>query len=229
MRPTLYFMNELIIFAYIKPKSMKQVALILAVSMLLFGSCKKTETTKEETPVAKEQIIELKTSFGTMYIWLYKQTPLHRANFLSLAQTGYYDSCTFHRIIQDFVIQGGDPNSKDTDPSNDGLGGPSYTIPAEFVDSIKHDYGAIGAARNNNPAKASNGSQFYIVTNKAGQHSLDKNYTVFGKLLSGHDIAYNISKQSKDGNDRPLTDIKMDINVVSKSLEELKTEFNFVP
>jgi peptidylprolyl isomerase/peptidyl-prolyl cis-trans isomerase B (cyclophilin B) len=209
---------------------MKKLSLIGLLMITVFMSCKKSTPKTEDTPqAATEQIIELKTSFGSMYIWLYKQTPLHRANFLSLAETGYYDSCTFHRIIQDFVIQGGDPNSKDSDPSNDGSGGPAYTIPAEFVDSLKHDYGAIGAARTNNPAKASNGSQFYIVTNKAGQHSLDKNYTVFGKLLSGHDIAYTISTQQKDGSDRPITDIKMDVNVVKKTLEQLKTEFNFIP
>jgi cyclophilin family peptidyl-prolyl cis-trans isomerase len=179
--------------------------------------------------VQTEKIIELKTSFGTMYMWLYKQTPKHRENFLKLADSGFFDNTTFHRIIQDFVIQGGDPNSKDTDPSNDGLGGPPYTIPAEFVDSIKHDNGAVGAARNNNPAKASNGSQFYIVTNAAGVHSLDKNYTVFGKLLSGIDIATTLSKQSKNSSDRPLQDIKMDVNVVEKTLAQLKSEFNFVP
>ncbi|MBI3233402.1 MAG: peptidylprolyl isomerase [Bacteroidetes bacterium] len=192
----------------------------------------KTKTayiTVSNQPAAPEKVIELKTSFGTMYMWLYKQTPLHRANFLKLADEGYFDSSTFHRIIKNFVIQGGDPNSKDTDTTNDGLGGPSYTIPAEFVDSLKHDYGAVGAARNNNPAKESNGSQFYIVTNKAGTHSLDKNYTVFGKIIGGVDLAYTISIQAKNASDRPFKDIKMDVNVIEKTLDQLKTEFNFVP
>ena len=178
---------------------------------------------------ATEKIIEIKTSFGTMYMWLYKQTLQHRANFLKLADSGFFDNTTFHRIVKDFVIQGGDPNSKDSDPTNDGYGGPGYTIPAEFVDSLKHDYGAIGAARNNNPLKASNGSQFYVVTNKTGDHNLDKNYTVFGKLISGVDIAYTISKEPSDGNSRPITDIKMDVNVIEKTLAQLKAEFNFVP
>lgn len=181
-----------------------------------------------QTP-ATEKIIEIKTSFGTMYMWLYKQTPQHRANFLKLADSGYFDNITFHRIIKDFVIQGGDPLSKDSDPSNDGTGGPGYTIPAEFIDSLKHDYGAIGAARDNNPQKASSGSQFYVVTNKAGTHNLDKNYTVFGKLIGGVDIAYTISKQSKDANDRPLTNILIDVNVIEKTLAQLNAEFNFVP
>lgn len=179
--------------------------------------------------IPTEKIIEIKTSFGTMYMWLYKQTPQHRSNFLKLADSGFFDGITFHRIIKDFVIQGGDPNSLDSDTTNDGTGGPGYTIPAEFVDSLKHDYGAIGAARTQNPQKASSGSQFYIVTNKAGTHQLDKNYTVFGKIISGVDIAYTISTQPKNAYDRPLTDIKMDVNVIEKTLQQLKTEFNFVP
>ncbi|MDZ4668938.1 MAG: peptidylprolyl isomerase [bacterium] len=210
---------------------MKKILALLVLIPVIFYACKK-ETTKNETPapvVATEKVIEISTSFGTMYMWLYKQTPLHRANFIALADSGYFDNTTFHRIIKDFMIQGGDPNSKDGDPLNDGTGGPGYTIPAEFVDSLKHDYGAIGAARTNNPAKASSGSQFYIVSNKNGYHSLDKNYTVFGKLLSGVDIAYTISTQTKDAKDRPLADIKMTVKVVNKTLDQLKTEFDFIP
>ncbi|MBP7511588.1 MAG: peptidylprolyl isomerase [Bacteroidia bacterium] len=214
---------------------MKKIYLIALLFLSFIYACKKEET-KEKDPdpipadtTPKESIIEIKTSFGTMYMWLYKQTPLHRANFLGLADTGYFDGMTFHRIVKDFVVQGGDPNSKDADPLNDGSGGPGYTIPAEFVDSLKHDYGAIGAARTNNPAKASSGSQFYIVTDVNGEHGLDMGYTVFGKLLSGVDIAYTISTQSKDSKDRPITNITMDVNVVKKTLAQLKSEFNFTP
>lgn len=205
--------------------------LTTVIAILLVGSCTKKEVTPDPKPEpeATEKIIEIKTSFGTMYAWLYKQTPLHRENFMTLAESGYYTGTTFHRIVKDFVIQGGDPNSKDSDPLNDGQGGPGYTIPAEFVDSIKHDFGAIGAARNNNPAKASNGSQFYVVTDPAGEHTLDKNYTVFGKLLAGHDVATAISTQSKDSKDRPLVNIVMEVKVVNKTLVELKSQFNFVP
>ncbi|OYU96227.1 MAG: peptidylprolyl isomerase [Bacteroidetes bacterium B1(2017)] len=204
--------------------------LILWVAILgsLFGCKKSNPSTPDPViPVPTEKIIEIKTSFGTMYMWLYKQTPKHRANFLALADSGYFDGTTFHRIIKDFVIQGGDPNSKDQDTTNDGDGGPNYTIPAEFVDSLKHDYGAIGAARTNNPAKASSGSQFYIVTNVNGDHFLDKNYTVFGKIIGGLDIAYTISLQAKNAKDRPFADIKMDVNSIEKTAEQLKTEFNF--
>jgi peptidylprolyl isomerase/peptidyl-prolyl cis-trans isomerase B (cyclophilin B) len=207
---------------------MKKILVLLFSAIIGFGACSK----KEENPTISEpteSILEIKTSFGNMYVWLYKQTPLHRANYLAHADSGYLDGTTFHRVVKDFVIQGGDPNTKDTIPSNDGNGGPGYTIPAEFVDSLKHDYGSIGAARTNNPEKASSGSQFYIVTDKNGEHTLDKNYTIFGKLLSGHDIAYLISSQTVGANNRPITDIKMDVNVVQKTLSQLKSEFNFIP
>lgn len=203
---------------------MKTIRLFTAFVLVLALSCKKTE--KKETPVY-EDIIEIKTTFGTMHMWLYKQTPLHRKNFLDLARTGFFDSTTFHRIISGFVIQGGDPNTKDTIAANDGSGGPGYTIPAEFIDSIKHKYGAVGAARDNNPAKASNGSQFYIVVDPNGEPGLDKNYTVFGIVFSGMDIAKSIAIQPKDSKDRPKTNIVMDVNIIQKTAEQLKSEFGF--
>lgn len=212
------------------------LVLVLALS---FNACKKDDktepagSTQDDIPIdstqIKEQLIEIKTKFGTMYMWLYKETPLHRANFLKLADSGYFDSTTFHRIIAGFVAQGGDPNTKDNDPSNDGNGGPNYTIPAEIKANIRHDYGTIGAARDNNPQKASSGSQFYIVVNTAGTHGLDGNYTVFGRILGGMPIAQTIVNQPKGTNDRPITDIRMDVNIIEKTRAELKTEFNFVP
>ncbi len=214
---------------------MKKLSLVLFSLLLFTIACNKEDSkTSIEIPtptdsVQTEKIIELKTSFGSMYMWIYKETPLHRANFLKLAESGYYNDITFHRIIKDFMIQGGDPNSKDGDPSNDGTGGPGYTIPAEIIDTIKHTFGSVGAARTNNPAKASSGSQFYIVTNRPGTPHLDMNYTVFGKLLAGTEIAYTISTQVKDSKDRPLEDIKMQVKVISKTKEELKKEFNFIP
>ncbi len=163
---------------------MKQIYVFIFLLTVL--SCSK-ETTKEHEVIlpTTEKIVEVKTSFGNIYIWLYKETPLHRNNFLALADTNYFDGTTFHRIVPNFVIQGGDPNSKDSIASNDGSGGPDYTIPAEIIDTgkFKHTYGAIGAARNTNPAKASNGSQFYIVIPKAGYPSLNGNYTVFGTVM----------------------------------------------
>lgn len=177
-----------------------------------------------------DRIIEIKTSFGDMYMWLYDQTPKHKANFLKLAKENFFDGTTFHRIIQSFVIQGGDPNSKDGDPSNDGTGGPGYTIPAEINSTLTHVYGAVGAARlpdNVNPNKESNGSQFYIVVNPAGTSFLNNNYTVFGFIMQGMDVATKISTQSKDTNDRPINDIVMDVNIFDKTKAEIKAQYGY--
>lgn len=195
-------------------------------------ACKKDDdTTNDNTP--KYEVIEIKTDFGNMYMWLYDNTPLHKANFLKLAKEGFFDGTTFHRIVTNFVIQGGDPNSKDSDPDNDGNGSPGYTITAE-IDStqFRHKLGAVGAARQGdqiNPEKKSNGSQFYIVINNAGTHFLDGNYTVFGQVFNGIEVGQEIVKQPNSGSpsNRPYTNIPMDVNVVSKTAAELKAEFNF--
>lgn len=115
-------------------------------------------------------LLEMKTSLGTMIIKLNDQTPLHRDNFIKLAEEGYYDGMLFHRVIKGFMVQGGDPDSKNAIPGRRlGVGGPGYTIPAEFVDTLVHIKGALAAARQGdggNPLKASSGSQFYIVQGK---------------------------------------------------------------
>ena len=103
---------------------------------------------------------------GTMVIELYDDTPVHRDNFKKLAQEGFFDGTNFHRVIGGFMIQGGDPNSRDDDPNNDGGGGPGYTLPAEIVPGRYHKRGALASARmgdDMNPERESSGSQFYIV------------------------------------------------------------------
>jgi cyclophilin family peptidyl-prolyl cis-trans isomerase len=179
----------------------------------------------------KYEVIQLTTKFGDIVIWLNNETPKHRDNFLKLAKEGFYNGTTFHRIINDFMIQGGDPNSKDNDPTNDGIGGPGYTIEAEFVPALTHTYGAVAAARTGgpgNPQMRSSGSQFYIVQNKSGYHSLDKSYTVFGKVISGMNVVDKIAVQPKDGRDRPLENITMQVKVITLTKKELKDKFNFV-
>ena len=115
----------------------------------------------------KECLVELTTNYGTMVIRLSNQTPEHRDNFIKLVEEGYYEDLLFHRVIYNFMIQGGDPKSKGARPSaNLGSGGPGYRIPAEFVDDLAHTKGALAAARTGgptNPKKESSGSQFYIV------------------------------------------------------------------
>ncbi len=120
-----------------------------------------------ETIKQKEPMVEISTSYGSIIIKLYNETPQHRDNFLKLAKSGFYNGTLFHRVISDFMIQGGDPDSKNAAPgANLGQGSPGYTVPAEFNDSLFHKKGALAAARMGdqvNPMKASSGSQFYIV------------------------------------------------------------------
>ncbi len=112
----------------------------------------------------KDFVVTIKTSYGDMVLILYDETPLHKANFIKLAKEHYFDSTLFHRVMQNFMIQGGDPNSRKAKPGERlGNGGPSYTIPAEFNPNLFHEKGALSAARTENPAKASSGSQFYVV------------------------------------------------------------------
>ena len=118
----------------------------------------------------KNQYIRIKTEFGECIVKLYNETPLHRENFLKLAKDGYYNGTLFHRVIKDFMIQGGDPDSRNAKPDSLlGEGGPKYTIPAEFSDSLFHKKGVLAAAREGdmvNPKKESSGSQFYLVQGK---------------------------------------------------------------
>jgi cyclophilin family peptidyl-prolyl cis-trans isomerase len=189
-----------------------KTALILFSILFLGCSFGSFNTTKVKN------LVEIDTKFGKMVVYLYDATPKHKENFLKLADTKFYDSTTFHRVIKNFMIQGGDPNSKDTDPNNDGQGGPGYEIPAEFNPKIQHKYGALAAARQGdqvNPEKKSSGSQFYIVVNPKGTHFLDNNYTVFGEVISGMDVAEKIVAVPTDGaNNRPYSDVKMSMKVI---------------
>src|ERR1700743_1876471 len=115
----------------------------------------------------KNQYVRIKTSYGTCIIRLYNETPKHRDNFIKLVQQGFYNGTLFHRVIQNFMIQGGDPDSKNAKPGAElGNGDLKYTVPAEFRDSLFHKRGVLAAARDDNPAKASSATQFYIVEGK---------------------------------------------------------------
>jgi len=178
------------------------------------------------------EVVKITTDYGIILIWLYDQTPLHKENFIKLTKEGYFNGTTFHRVIKNFVIQGGDPNSKDTDTLNDGQGGPDYTIQHEIKpDVLKHIYGAVGAARegdNINPDKRSSGSQFYIVINKKGTPHLDGGYTVFGIVISGMEVAEKIADQPKNKvNNRPFRDIKMTVEIVNLNAKQLLKKYKF--
>ncbi len=175
----------------------------------------------------KDTLVVIGTKFGEITVALFPETPEHRKNFLKLSKQKFFDSTTFHRVIKDFMIQGGDPNSKDANPGNDGQGGPGYTLPAEFNPMFTHIQGAIAAARMGdqmNPEKRSSGSQFYLVENPAGTHFLDQNYTVFGQTLKGKEVIQAIAAQPKNQMDRPNSDIKMWIKpLIMKKTEVTET------
>lgn len=147
---------------------------IIAILAFTGFSCTSTDSSVNQTETIPlfptenrtEEVAVISTKFGEMIVRLYDATPEHKANFLKLAKEGFYDSTTFHRIIEGFMVQGGDPNSKDDNLRNDGQGGPGYTLPAEIVRGYIHKKGALAAARmgnDTNPDMRSSGSQFYIV------------------------------------------------------------------
>jgi cyclophilin family peptidyl-prolyl cis-trans isomerase len=139
----------------------KFVLVVISVSLAIISVAQKDSiVTKKD----RKKDVLLQTNYGDIVLRLSDSTPLHRDNFLKLVKTGFYDNLLFHRVIQNFMIQGGDPNSKHAKPGEPlGNGGPGYRIPAEFRNSLFHKKGVIAAARDNNPEKASSGSQFYIV------------------------------------------------------------------
>ena len=146
-------------------KSVLQRLSVAAAPILLFTSLAGAQNPTEESTVTTN-FFEITTRLGSIVVELYDDTPQHRDNFAKLADEGFYDGTTFHRLIASFMVQGGDPNSKNGDPMDNGQGGPGYTVPAEIDYSRYHKRGALAGARQAdavNPLRASSGSQFYIV------------------------------------------------------------------
>ena len=162
--------------------------------------------------IAEEQAVDaiIETKFGNMELKLFPDVaPGHVENFIKHAKSEFFDGTVFHRIIPGFMIQGGDPNSRGTDRSNHGTGGPGYSIKAEFNDK-PHVRGALSMARSRDPDSA--GSQFFIVVKKSS--FLDHQYTVFGEVVSGMDVADKIVSQERDARDNPIERIEMKIRVI---------------
>lgn len=289
---------------------------VVAFAMLCVFALNATANPNPAEPPVKLVIIT--TSLGEITLYLYDGTPKHRDNFLKLAASGFFDGTTFHRVIKNFVVQGGDPNSKDEDPTNDGNGGPGYDVDAEINRNYFHKRGAIGAARNGdevNPKRMSSGCQFYIVLGKTwtnagldsqqtrvqqnqtalfarqywdrpenqwiksydfrglqqsnpdslqrlitrleaqakaafekenklfaytpeerttyttvgGTPHLDANYTVFGEVLSGMEVAEAIASVQKDSRDRPVTNIPMKVRVVEMDRKKFEATYKMKP
>ena len=182
----------------------KRILWLAALAAMLAACGPKTE---------KEVVMVVETTMGTVEFKLYNETPLHRDNFIRLAEEHYFDSLLFHRVIDDFVIQGGDPDSKDAKPGEMlGEGGPDYRVPAEIrVDQgITCVKGSILAAREGddvNPQRESCASQYCFMMRPCPH--LDGAYTVFGEVTEGMDVLEAIQKVATDENDRPLEDIRM--------------------
>jgi len=173
------------------------------------GALPEVQTTKEELAVPESNLISISTKFGSIVIELDPQAaPKTVENFKKLVAESFYNGTTFHRVIPGFMIQGGDPNSKDSNRSVHGQGGPGYTLPAEI--GLKHVRGSVAAARlgdNVNPKRESSGSQFFICVDKADY--LDGQYTVFGKVISGMDVVDKIVAVPRDAADNPVEAIAM--------------------
>ena len=183
------------------------VVILIAVGFILFNPFNSNSNSSDN--MSDRQIAVIETNFGNIVIQLYPDVaPGHVENFVKLAQDGFYDGTTFHRVIPDFMIQGGDPNSKDEDRSNDGQGGPGFTINAEFSD-VPHKRGILSMARAQDPNSA--GSQFFIVVKDS--NFLDGQYTVFGEVIEGMDVADKIVNVEKDGNDNPLEKVTMKVTI----------------
>ena len=201
----------------------KTFILIFLIGVLLM-SCSKDQ-----------KVAVISTKFGDMVVEFFPDVaPKHVENFQILAEEGYYNGTTFHRVIPGFMIQGGDPNSKDLDRMNDGTGGragkffgigrennpESWTVPAEFNDT-PHQRGTLSMARSQNIDSGS--SQFFICHDNAP--FLDGQYTVFGQLISGFEVVDQIVNSERDPRDNPLDRVEMTISLIDKS-EAIKNENN---
>ena len=156
--------------------------------------------------------VTIETKFGKIVFKLLPElAPEHVRNFIKLAQSEFYDGTLFHRVIPGFMIQGGDPNTKTTNKATWGMGGPGYTIKAEF-NTRSHLRGIVSMARAMDPNSA--GSQFFIVTSDST--FLDRQYTVFGEVLEGMPVADQIVNQQRDRNDCPLQEVKMNTVTISE-------------
>lgn len=186
----------------------------------------------------KETVVVIHTDLGDITVKLYNETPLHRDNFIKLVKDGYYNGSIFHRVIKEFMIQGGGGTT--------GMEDPGYTVPAEFVSKYYHKKGALAAARKPdqvNPKKESSGSQFYIVHGRkfaenelsmfgqrmgktftkeqietyakiGGAPHLDGDYTVFGEVISGLEVVDKIAVVETATGDRPVKEVKMRMNLM---------------
>jgi peptidyl-prolyl cis-trans isomerase B (cyclophilin B) len=168
--------------------------------------------TPEEIKKMSETTAIIETKFGNIELKFFPDVaPNHVNNFIELSKKGFYDGTLFHRVIPNFMIQGGDPNTKNADRSKHGTGGPGHTVKAEFNNKL-HKRGTLSMARSAHPDSA--GSQFFICV--ADAPFLNQKYTAFGEVISGMEVADKIVSQPRDKSDNPNEKIEMKIKIVEK-------------
>jgi len=212
---------------------------IIAVITVLLAAC--GAGSKKTTDMEKRTQVKIETTMGDIVVELYNETPKHRDNFIKLAKEGVYDSTLFHRVIRQFMIQAGDPESKTAnDTAQLGGGDVGYTVPAEFVPKFFHKKGALAAARMGddvNPERASSGCQFYIVTGRkfresqlldmAGQKNNARMDTLFNQLARKH--MKEIYKLRKAGDENALLELQDKLEAEAYALYKEEEPFMFTP
>jgi peptidyl-prolyl cis-trans isomerase B (cyclophilin B) len=189
----------------------------LICSLFLFAQFIHAQTvnknfTPEEIKKMSETTAIIETKFGNIELKFFPDVaPNHVNNFIELAKKGFYDGTLFHRVIPNFMIQGGDPNTKDADRSKHGMGGPGHTVKAEF-NNKPHKRGTLSMARSAHPDSA--GSQFFICV--ADAPFLNQKYSAFGEVISGMEVADKIVSQPRDKSDNPNGKIEMKIKIIEK-------------
>lgn len=160
-----------------------------------------------------ENEVVIETQYGNIELELYNNTPLHRANFIYLVKKEYFNSTYFHRVVKDFIVQGGNSDEWETSRARKKIG--KYLIPPEFVSTNKHHYGALAAARlwEDNPEKLSTPYEYYIIQNKKGSYHLDGEHTVFGRVSQGMNVVDEIANQPIDAGEFPLMNIHVKIRI----------------
>lgn len=161
-----------------------------------------------------ERFIQLETKYGIIEIELFKETPLHRANFIHIVKRGFLSETCFYRVAKGFVIQGGNSDKMSMAKIKNRIG--SFTIPHEFKNNLKHKYAAVAMARiwKGNPEKRSSPFEFYIIVDPKGSHHLDREHTVIGKVIKGMDVAKKINLLEVDKSEWPIDDVYMKASVI---------------
>lgn len=200
---------------------MKTSIKIICILLISIGfSCSKSDSNSpklEEYPIGY-----IETRLGDMYFWLHDATPNHKSKFIELANENYYDDFTFNRVIKNFVIQGGCPDSVQYFENS------PYLLDPEFVDSLGHIYGALGMGRDGNPEKQSNACQIYIVNKESGLSNLDGDYMIFGQIIKGIDVLEAIEVEPTNQHDMPNVDIPLKVSIKMMTKTELESDLGFL-